>query len=83
MRKLLLPAVVLSVLLGSSAPPARADRTVTHFCTRPYDRNNEFSVKSYRECIVDFVNEQRAAAKRHIEAANSAVDDWNRFAKGW
>jgi hypothetical protein len=84
MRYRFIPAALATgLLLLGSATPARADRSVTHFCSRPYDRNNESAVKVYRQCIVDFVDEQRAAAKRHAEAANSAIDDWNRFARGY
>ena len=63
---------------------AAADsRGVSHSCSKPWDRSNEWSVSSYRDCIEDFVDEQKSAIKRHADAADEAIDDWNSFAKGW
>ena len=56
---------------------------VSHGCSEPYDRRDEWSVDSYRDCIEDFVDEQKSAIKRHADAADEAIDDWNSFAKGW
>ncbi len=56
---------------------------VSHSCSKPWDRNDEWSVDSYKTCIEDFVDEQKDAIKRHSDAAEEAIDDWNRFARGW
>ena len=75
---LLLPGVVSSDLFMDSPS-----------CTEPY-KPYEFSddweyqnflneVDSYRDCISTFVEEQREAAQRHLEAADEAVEQWNRY----
>lgn len=65
-------------------PQAAADSWgVSHSCSKPWDRSNKWSVDSYRDCIEDFVDEQKSAIKRHADAADEAIDDWNSFAQGW
>ena len=56
---------------------------VSHSCSEPYDRSDEYDVESFRDCIEDFVDEQKDAIKRHADAADEAIDDWNDFANGW
>ena len=38
-------------------------------------------VERYRNCINRFVDEQNEAANRHLEAASSAIEEWNRFVR--
>ncbi len=63
----------------------------THTCSKPfapyrfdsqwqYD-NYIADVNRYRRCIETFVDEQNAAADRHLQAANNAIDEWNRFVR--
>ena len=54
-----------------------------HSCSEPYDRSDEWDVESFKDCIEDFVDEQNSAIRRHRQAANDAIDDWNSFARGW
>ena len=59
------------------------------YCSKPYkpykfnsqselDRFND-EVRSYKSCINDFVEEQQDAVTRHSNAANEAIEEWNRF----
>lgn len=36
-------------------------------------------VESYKSCIARFVDEQREAARKHQDAANAAIEQWNNF----
>ena len=36
-------------------------------------------VERYKSCIQDFVDEQNNQSNNHINAAQEAIDDWNRF----
>lgn len=70
--------------------PAMADSFApSHTCTQPVkpaefkdnqevDMFNE-AVAVYKKCIADFAAEQNAAADRHRNAANQAIDEWNQF----
>lgn len=37
------------------------------------------TVESYKACIKQYVDEHRGAAKKHQDAANAAIDEWNSF----
>ena len=37
------------------------------------------AVTVYKMCIATFAEEQNAAADLHRNAANQAIDEWNRF----
>ncbi len=39
--------------------------------------NNE--VEDYKNCISSFIDEQNDATRKHQNAANSALNDWNLF----
>jgi hypothetical protein len=70
---------------------AQAESTPMHYCSqpqKPYKFTSEWEVSSfksdvetYRRCIEDFVDEQNEAIKKHREAANDAIDEWNLFLK--
>jgi hypothetical protein len=36
-------------------------------------------VQRYKNCIQDFVDEQNQAIETHQQAADDAIDEWNRF----
>ena len=38
-------------------------------------------VSTYKSCIEDFVDEQRRESKKHLNAADNAIDDWNSFVR--
>ncbi len=68
---------------------ARADTfQPSHGCSRPYkpcqfnsqwelDRFED-EVEDYKRCISDFVEEQNEAVRKHRQAAEDAIDEWNR-----
>ena len=80
-------ALLFLVLFVSSA---RADMfTPSHSCSKPYKPYQFTSdwevtqfqddVEAYKQCISDFVEEQEDAVRRHQEAAQEAIDEWNNF----
>jgi len=86
MRKIVIFAFAAVCL----ALPVSADYfQPSHSCYKPYkpiqfsndwERRNFLSdVETYRMCIEQFVDEQRAAAQRHLNAADEAINEWNMF----
>jgi len=78
---------ILTILAFSSA---YADMfQPSHSCSKPYKpyqfnseweyENSVNQVNSYKRCISDFVDEQNEAIDNHSNAAEDAIDDWNRF----
>jgi len=67
-----------------------ADSYVSHSCYQPsipYQFTSEYEVTNfnsevdtYKACIEDFIDEQNDAIRNHRDAAEDAIDDWNRFA---
>ena len=54
---------------------------------KPYEFTDQWQVDSYnnevqryKNCIVDFVDEQNDAVNTHLNAKNEAIAEWNRFA---
>ena len=85
--KLILSVFVLShtnVLMADSYAPS-------HSCFKPkipvesISRSEADTLNSdidrYKQCILDFVDEQNAAMTNHQESAQSAISEWNRFVK--
>ena len=64
-------------------PQAAADGWVSYSCSKPWDKSNQGAIDSFKSCTEDFVDEQKTAIRRHADAADEAIDDWNSFAKGW
>lgn len=65
--------------------------TPLHYCSKPF-KPFQFSsdldvqiflnqVNAYERCINNFVQEQEEAMRRHQEAAQNAIDEWNRFVR--
>lgn len=81
-----------AVLIALSSGAVLADIfTPSHSCRKPI-RPIEFSsdwevamfkddIERYKQCISDFVDEQNEAASRHQDAAEAAVDEWNRYVR--
>lgn len=72
--------------------PANADIfQPSHSCTKPYkpfqfDSEADFEtfmymVKNYKACIQDFVDEQEDRIKKHQNAIDEAIEDWNSFVR--
>ena len=63
----------------------------SHSCSKPYkpyEFTDQYQVDSYNDevqtfknCIQEFVDEQNDAMKKHSDAADSAIEDWNSFAR--
>jgi len=61
----------------------------SHYCSKPYVPTSfssesdvelfKLDVEQYKRCIEDFVEEQQDAVKKHKEAAEDAIDEWNSF----
>jgi len=72
------------------ANSASADTfTPSHACSKPYKPykfNNEWElenfkneVEQYKQCISDFAEEQNEAIRKHKNAAEEAIDEWNNY----
>lgn len=79
------------VLLVASMPTAADMFSPSHSCRKPY-KPYEFEdtwqveqfrseVERYEGCIEDFVEDQNEAAQRHRDAAEEAIEEWNRFVR--
>ena len=88
--KISIPIAVVIALLGVAT--TQADMfSPSHSCfkpNRPYEFTSEWEldnfmndVERYKQCISDFVDEQQEEARNHIEAADEAVEEWNRFVR--
>lgn len=83
-------AAVLGLSLILYASAILADMfTPSAYCSKPY-KPYEFTsqyeidsfnndVDSYKYCIQNFVDEQNSAARKHEEAAQAAIREWNDF----
>ncbi len=87
MRRLggLLLAMLLlcdSVAYGDTSPPSHkciAPLKQTQFATQFQLDSYRAAVDLYRSCLEAFVKEQEREIENHRQAAQSAIDDWNRF----
>lgn len=82
--------IVLSLISLVFAIPVYSDVIApTHMCMKPfkpYQFNNQWEldnfndqVSSYQTCIEDFIDEQKRESNNHLQAAEYAIEDWNRF----
>lgn len=86
MKKLLAASIAL-LCVGASADMFNPE----HDCRKPfkpYEFKHQWQVDTfkrdvatYEQCIEQFVEEQRLAARRHNEAANQAIQDFNSYLK--
>ena len=84
MKALSLLAIILlsTGAKGDIFPPS-------HSCSKPfkpYSFTSEYElnsykddIESYKRCIENFVEEQQGAIKKHQEAANDAISEYNSF----
>jgi len=72
------------------ASPVWADMFASsHSCSKPYkpyEFNDQYEldnfrseVEAYKQCIEDFVEEQNDAARKHQNATQEAIDEWNNY----
>jgi len=87
-----LSIVSLGALFLCVALPASADSfPPSHSCRKPfkpYKFNSEWEIQQfkdeverYKRCISDFVDEQNEEARNHQQAAEDAIEEWNRYVK--
>lgn len=63
----------------------------SHSCSKPYKPytfSDQWQVDSfkddverYKRCIKNFVEEQKNAVEVHQRAANTAIEEWNRYVR--
>jgi hypothetical protein len=81
---------MILAILTLVLPYAEADSfTPMHSCIEPYKPfefksqreldNFNSEVDHYRECISNFIEEQNDAVRRHKNAAQDAIDEWNNY----
>lgn len=82
--------IFLMIFLTLFTSPVQTDMfEPSHSCyapSKPYEFEDEWQlnrfkdeVEEFRSCIEDFVEEQNDAVRKHQDAAEEAIDDWNRF----
>ncbi len=80
----------LVVLLVFTYSPLNADSYAdSPSCSKPFkpsqfsdedDYENFLSeVRDYKQCIMDFIEEQNEAIRTHQKAAQNAIDEWDDF----
>ena len=89
-KKMKQTILLLIIFFGIST--IQADMiTPSHMCSKPYkpleftsqyevDTFND-DVRRYKQCIVDFVEEQNQAIKNHQDAQEEAIEEWNRYVR--
>jgi hypothetical protein len=71
-----------SVAYGDTSPPSHtcnAPLKQTQFATQLQVDSYRATVDLYRSCLEAFVKEQEREIENHHQAAQNAIDDWNRF----
>jgi len=78
-----------SIILGFSIPVLADMFTPSPSCSKPikpYEFTSQWELDSfnedvqrYKRCIRDFIDQQNKAVEAHQQAANNAIDEWNRF----
>jgi hypothetical protein len=86
MLLLMLPAAVLAdAPQGAgevvSPPDCRKPPVITKIRKADDDSDFESRADSYKTCINDYVAAQSDLAKKHTEAANAAINQYNDFVK--
>ncbi len=81
---LLLTGLMLSggLAYGDASPPAHkcaAPLKRTQFATQFQVDSYRAAVELYRSCLEAFVKEQEREIEVHRQAAQGAIDEWNRF----
>lgn len=86
--------LVVQLLIFSASIPIRTAGAADLFTpssscikpTKPLHFTSEWavdqfmrSVEAYKSCIAQFVDEHREAARKHQDAANAAIEEWNNF----
>ena len=91
MRKLSFMGLVLALFLILASPISADMFAPSPYCSKPYKPfeftsqweldNFNAEVQRYRNCIEEFVEEQERAIRNHQQAADDAIEEWNRFVR--
>jgi len=84
--------IIVTLALSALCLPSSVSSdmfTPSHSCSKPYkpyefrdqyEIDNFMSeVEAFKRCINDFVEEMNDAARKHQEAAEDAIDEWNSY----
>ena len=81
--------LLLACCLGVASSASADMFTPSHSCSKPYKPyefndqyeldNFKYEVQTYKQCIMDFVDEQKDASRVHQKAAEEAIDEWNNY----
>ena len=77
--------ILMLACFSTLCAPVKGDMfTPSAPCSAPYNglKASQWEIDSFKSCIENFVNEMNSAASTHRNAANNAIDQWNRFARG-
>jgi hypothetical protein len=85
-------AAFVALCLTALPVSAQADMfSPSHYCRKPikpYEFTDEWQIsrfknelQRYKDCISDFVEEQNDAARKHQEAADEAIEEWNSYVR--
>ncbi len=80
---------LLIILLVSPALTFAWEIQSSHSCSKPY-KPYEFSsrdeldnflddIERYKDCINDFVDEEKQNIRTHQDSINNAIEEWNDF----
>ena len=83
---------LLALYFTTLSTSAHADIiSPSHLCRKPikpYEFTDEWhitqfknDVDRYKRCISDFVDEQNDDARKHQDAAQEAIDEWNAYVR--
>ena len=84
--------LLIVALFVAATSPTQADIfSPSHSCSKPYKpfqfnddwevQRFEAEVRRYKQCITDFVEDQEREIQNHRDAAEEAIDEWNRFVR--
>jgi hypothetical protein len=83
--------IVGTFALSLQTTPVAAQEIPAHTCTPParpeklddIEKINKFAqaLGVFQKCIAGYAKAHEATAKRHTEAANAAIGEWNTFVK--
>ncbi len=76
---LLLPGPAVSAETALSSHKCVAPLKQREFSTQAQLDRYKSAVEVYRTCLEAFVKEQEMAIETHRQAAQGAIDDWNKF----
>lgn len=91
MKSMFFSMLACACLAAASEPVFADSYPPSYMCRKPikpYKFTNKWEVElfnsdvqRYKRCISDFVDEQNEAVRSHEQAAQEAIDEWNRYVR--